>query len=41
MFANTDAFAMFPEKLLSNGDAILCHDPNQPIHVFGVIPHQF
>jgi len=41
MFPDADLFVMFPQQLLADGVPIFGDDPDQPVDVFGMIPHQF
>lgn len=41
MFTNTDLFVMFPQQLLADGISIFSDDSDQPVDIFGMIPHQF
>jgi len=41
MFPDADLFVVFPQQLLADGVPIFGDDPDQPVDVFSMVPHQF
>ena len=41
MLTNTDLFVMFPQQLLADGVPVFSNDPDQPVDIFSMVPHQF
>ena len=41
MLTNTDLFVMFPQQLLADGVPVFRNDPDQPVDIFSMVPHQF
>jgi hypothetical protein len=41
MFPYPNLLVMFAKQLLANHILVLSHDPNQSIHIFRMITHQF
>ena len=41
MFPDADLFVVFPQQLLTDGVPVFGDDPDQPVDVFGMVPHQF
>ena len=41
MLTNTDLFVMFSQQLLADGVPVFSNDPDQPVDIFSMVPHQF
>jgi hypothetical protein len=41
MLSYSNLLMMFPKQLQTNHILVLCDNPNQPIHIFGMVSNQF
>jgi hypothetical protein len=41
MLPHTHFFVMLPQELLPDDIPVFRDDPHQPVHIFGMVTHQF